>query len=86
MAKVNGAPLLRFLQATFASQNPTVVDLASGAPGDSTGTGLFYLVMVCNLVGYIGVMMFVAGHGHSRQTQAVDLGCGLERRRPLWSS
>ncbi|MCE7004220.1 hypothetical protein LWC34_15450 [Kibdelosporangium philippinense] len=59
VAKVNGAPLLPVLQATFASQNPTVVDLASGAPGDSTGTGLFYLVMVCNLVGYIGVMMLL---------------------------
>jgi hypothetical protein len=65
VAKAAGAPLETVLQQAFSpvaaqsSAQLTIVDLAPIAQGDATGTGLFYLVMVCDVVGYVLVMMLL---------------------------
>lgn len=98
LAKANGQALEQVLQATFgpvAAQVPGaqlhVVDLAPTASGDLTGAGLFYLLMVCNLAGYLTVMMLLqattlssgrklavlAGFGAVASTIAFGFGAAL---------
>lgn len=64
VAKADGQSLVQALQATFtpvAAQTSGaqlhVVDVAPTASGDQTGAGLFYILMVANIAGYITVMM-----------------------------
>lgn len=65
VAKANGQSLTQTMQQTFTpvaqsqGQQLHVVDLAPTASGDTTGTGLFYILMVANLAGYITVMMLL---------------------------
>lgn len=66
IAKADGQSLVQVLQQTFtpvAAQTPGaqlhVVDVAPTPAGDGTGAGIFYVLMVANLVGYITVMMLL---------------------------
>ncbi|GAB3274417.1 carboxypeptidase regulatory-like domain-containing protein [Parasphingorhabdus pacifica] len=64
-AGANGKALQQVLLPAFTRQTPngpappTVVDLVPTATGDVMGTGLFYVVITMNLVGYIAVMMLL---------------------------
>ncbi|MFJ4838491.1 carboxypeptidase regulatory-like domain-containing protein [Streptomyces sp. NPDC088746] len=65
LAKAAGAPLEDVVGAAFgkvaaqSGRQLTTVDLTPTASGDPSGTGLFYLAMVWNIVPYIAVMMLM---------------------------
>ncbi|MFG3259608.1 ABC transporter permease [Streptomyces sp. NPDC048172] len=65
VAKADGYSLESVLQKTFtkvAQQSGGqlhIHDVASTAPGDGMGTGLFYLVLACTIPSYIMVMMLL---------------------------
>ncbi|WP_019546706.1 carboxypeptidase regulatory-like domain-containing protein [Streptomyces sulphureus] len=65
VAKADGFSLESLLEKTFTSVAEgsggtlKVTDVAGTAPGDATGTGLFYLVLACTIPSYITVMMLL---------------------------
>ncbi|MFE2427544.1 carboxypeptidase regulatory-like domain-containing protein [Streptomyces sp. NPDC059373] len=84
LAKAAGAPLADVVSATFVKvaeqggQRLTIVDLAPTAGGDTSGTGLFYLGMVWNIVPYITVMMMMRAVTLSRRVKVMTLvGMGV---------
>lgn len=79
VAKGNGTMLESTLTSTFtpiAKQQGLelkTVDLAPTPEGDVTGSGLFYLAMVWNIVPYITVMMLMRATSLSRRTKLTTL-------------
>ncbi|WP_129842074.1 hypothetical protein [Streptomyces sp. RFCAC02] len=79
LAKADGASLEQVLTATFgqtaaaAGQDFHTNELVPTAPGDVTGTGLFYLAMVWNIVPYITVMMLLRAVALSRTAKLLTL-------------
>lgn len=75
VAKGNGAMLQQTISSTFGpiaekqGADLKTVDLAPTAKGDATGTGLFYLAMVWNIVPYISVMMLMRVMSMSRRAK-----------------
>lgn len=64
-AGADGIFLEQAVSTTFSSiadaqqLSLTTVDLVPSAPGDTSGTGLFYLALIWNLIPYITVMMLL---------------------------
>ncbi|WP_020501603.1 carboxypeptidase regulatory-like domain-containing protein [Sciscionella marina] len=82
VTKANGYMLESVLTKAFtpfAAGHPlATTDLAPTAPGDTMGTGLFYLILVWNIPGYIVVMMLQRAVSLSRRAKVlVLLGWGV---------
>lgn len=79
VAKADGSMLESVLTQAFtplAAQSGgtlTVTDLAPTASGDPMGTGMFYLVLVWNIPGYVVVMMLLRAVGLSRRAKVLTL-------------
>ncbi|MFJ8019465.1 carboxypeptidase regulatory-like domain-containing protein [Streptomyces sp. NPDC096311] len=78
-AKADGALLESVVNQTFTGlaeqggQKITVTELVPTAKGDVTGTGLFYVAMVWNIVPYIAVMMLMRAVTLSRRAKVLTL-------------
>lgn len=84
LAKVNGSMLESTLTETFTpiaergGGRLTTHELVPTEHGDATGTGLFYLSMVWNIVPYISVMMMMRAFSLSRRAKVGTLaGAGV---------
>lgn len=91
IARADGMQLSQVLQGVFAPLSAAdgaslqVVDLASPAPGDGFGTSLFYVLMACNIAGYITVMMMAQAVNLSRRTKLLSLvGFGAAATVVCW--
>ncbi|MEU6745930.1 carboxypeptidase regulatory-like domain-containing protein [Spirillospora sp. NPDC046719] len=79
LAKADGTYLEQAATTTFTGiakqggQKLTTVEVAPTAKGDVTGTGLFYLAMVWNIVPYISVMMMLRAVTLSRRVKLLTL-------------
>ncbi|SDO95225.1 Carboxypeptidase regulatory-like domain-containing protein [Actinopolyspora xinjiangensis] len=81
-ASANGRMAVQMLRQSFApvaaqsGQQLTLTDLASTAPGDVMGTGLFYCLMAMNIPPYILVMMLLRAELTTRQKLGAMVGFG----------
>ncbi|MEU9024426.1 carboxypeptidase regulatory-like domain-containing protein [Actinomadura sp. NPDC048394] len=79
VAKADGTYLEQAATTTFTGiakqggQKLTIVEVAPTAKGDLTGTGLFYMAMVWNIVPYISVMMLMRAVTVSRRVKLLTL-------------
>ncbi|MFJ3212555.1 carboxypeptidase regulatory-like domain-containing protein [Streptomyces flaveolus] len=79
VAKSNGMMLESTVTSVFtpvaeqAGVTLKTVDLAPTADGDATGSGLFYVAMVWNVVPYIAVMMLMRATSLSRREKLTTL-------------
>lgn len=105
LAKAHGQALEQTVRSTFtpiAAQSGVPLhteELVPTASGDVTGTGLFYLAMVFNIVPYIAVMMLMRAEAFTRRAKlavlagagafmsvvgyAIGLGMGIIPNQPL---
>ncbi|GAB3578302.1 hypothetical protein GCM10027445_45320 [Amycolatopsis endophytica] len=79
VAKADGYMLESILTQVFTpvaaqtGQALTTVDLAPTEPGDTMGTGMFYLVLIWNIPSYIVVMMLLRAVTLSRRAKVATL-------------
>jgi hypothetical protein len=79
VAKADGTYLEQAATTTFTGiakqggQKLSIVEVAPTAKGDVTGTGLFYMAMVWNIVPYISVMMLMRAVTVSRRVKLLTL-------------